>query len=641
MRSTAECSADQAPSLSNTGRRDCAILVGVSTRSERRRSPAALGLAGQAWRNLGAFRAAYTWLLRDLAAHFRRRLLAVVGLNLLGVAMQWTVVGAVLIFVGELTGEGGAFQIPLLDGLDLPVEASFGAVAGWSVVVLALVTGAALSTYQAEAIGFETARRYVERSGRKILEETLSARTSSRGGGDPPARRLQRVLARDQTMVLRALLVVQRSLRSILMVAVAAIVLALINPVLTAVVAAVATLFVGPYYFVNRRVVAAAAALEDRNAGARASVARLVDHATSREPNAEIRRVVPGTYPTDVAISERWSALREILLGRQRTVALMTGLLGTCLVAIVVAFGLIIARDEASWVAALTFLVALNLASGAFIQLAGEVTAANRFLPHVQEYIAFALAARTDGSAGAPETSGTRPMGALPSLRAAVPILKDSDLEITLSAGTRVLCIVPEATDRLNLESLLTRLTAGRREDGRRLRNAAFFFGDSRSLPPVAVRALLGDHGVGTLAMLGHEAEVDNLPNGGSTELTTEIQDRLSPGLRYTLGVLEGVDRELLVLGWSSFSRLPDDHRSRLLDVIGVRPVIFITSGAPRRQPLEVTHTVVVADGVVKGMGDAAWYGSLTSDVGHPTAVRRKEVSVKSGADVDDLDDEM
>lgn len=380
--------------------------------------------------------------------------------------------------------------MPLLSGIELPVDASLGAVAAWGLIAMMVVAGAALSTYGAEAIGFSTAQRYVERSGRTVLEATLSARTGLPQGSGAPARQLQHVLARDQTMVLRALLLLQRSLRSALMVLVGGVVLALINPVLTAVVAAVTTFFIVPYYIVNRRVVEAASALERSNAGARDSISRLVEHATSRDPNAEIARVVPDLYPADVAISERWSALREILLGRQRTVAIMTGLLGTCLVAIVVAFGLIIARDGASWVAALTFLVALNLASGAFIQLAGEVTAANRFLPHVQEYIAFASSiGRQPGSS---DRRSRTPNGVLPPLRAAAPTLEHSDLEITLSPGTRVLCIAPEMPDRLNLDRLLTTLVAGSPADGQQLREAAFFWGDARNLHDYLLAALNG-----------------------------------------------------------------------------------------------------------------------------------------------------
>lgn len=577
--------------------------------------------------------AAYAWLLRELIAFARPRVVAVVVLNLLGVALQWTVLGGVLLFVGELTGEGGAFQVPLLGGLDLPVSDSLPSVTGWGVAVLVLVVAAAASTYGAEAIGFETARRYVGRSGQSILRTTLTARTGS-DQGDPPARQLQRVLARDQTMILRALLVLQRSLRSIMMVGVAVIVLALINPVLTAVVVVVATIFALPYYLINRRVVEAAASLEDRSAGARVSILRLVDHATAREPNPEIIRAVPDSYSTDTAIADRWGALREIMLGRQRTTAVMSALLGSCLVAIVVAFGLIIARDGASWVAALTFLLALNFASGGFIQLAGEVTAANRFLPHLQNLRSFTqrLQAEVGQDHGRQSESDE-----LPGVVARAPAMADSERELALVAGTRALCVSPQAFDRLNVQGLVSRLVGGSDQQGRRLREAAFFYGDSSSLPGVAARALLGEHGADALRELELSDEVDRLPDGDATVLTPEVQERLSGFLAYALGMVEGLEHELIVLGWASFSRLSAQERGRLLTLLERRPVLFVTTRPPRRQPPEATHTIVLTEQGIAGMGDAQWYHPVAADLAGSKASDPRPLA--AGGALDDLDD--
>ena len=614
----------------------CAILTRVSALSRRTPPAPTAKLALQAWRNLGAFKAAYAWLLSDLVGFSRRRVAAVVALNLLGVALQWAVLGGVLLFVGELTGEGGAFQAPLLGGLDLEVEATFASVALWGVLVMAAVLGAALSTYGGEAIGFETARRYVERSGRTVLSATLAARRGV-DGRDPPARELQRVLARDQTMMLRALLVVQRSLRSGLMVAVAVTVLALINAALTLVVVGVAAFFVLPYYLINRRIVAASAALDRDSSRARASIIRLVDHATAREPSPEIARVVPESYAADRAIADRWATLREILLGRQRTTAVMTGLLGTCLVAIVVTFGLIIARDDASWVAALTFLVALNVASGAFLQLAGDITAANRFLPHIQHFIAYPQRLEHDdkGSTSPLQANAPHVEDSLPPVSAARPSLAGSEREVALAAGSRILCVVPHATDRLNLQTLLGAFVGGSPTHARRLREAAFFHGDPSSLPPVTAQVLLGEHGPSALAALGLADEVDRLPDGHATVLTSEVQERMSGFLRYALGMVEGLAHELVVLGWGSFSRLSPQERRRLLQSLEQQPVLFVTTRAPRRQPAEVTHMAVLTERGVAGMGGAAWYESIAGEL------RDGGRDGGPGADttLDDLDD--
>lgn len=608
----------------------------VSAESERpRRSIAIRTPTTQAWRSLGAFRAAYGWLLRDLIGFSRRRVIAVLVLNLLGVALQWGVVGGVLLFVGELTGEGGAFQVPLLGGLELPVDASLGIVTLWGVIVLSLVAAASLSTYRAETMGFETAQRYVERNGKKLLGAMLASRSRTEDDEQSPARQLQLVLARDQTMILRALLVLQRSLRAVLMVLVAGAVLALINPVLSGIVALVATLFVVPYYLVNRQVVTAAGLLEQRNASARASILRFVEHATSREPNPAVMRVVPDLYPRDAAIGERWAALRDIILGAQRTTALMSGLVGTCLVAVVVAFGLIIARDEASWVAALTFIIGLNLASGAFVQLAALVTAANRFLPHVQEYIAFA-----SSYSKRPELTRMAAGGdfdlALPTVRASAPVLPASDRELPLSGGVRALCVCPEGIDRLNVHTVLQKLVSGREIEARRLRSRTFFYGDSTSLPPVAVQMLLGPQGVRALEELGLAEEVDRLPDGKATVLNSEIQERMSAFLRYALGVLEGLESDLLVLGWSSFARLSAKERARLLDRIGTRPLLFVITRAPRRQPAEITHTILLSERGIAGMGGSKWYASVVDGLSTARAGTPEPVGVAAGTGLDE-----
>lgn len=607
----------------------------MSTFPRRSGLASSFGLAGQVSRDLGAFAAAYAWLLRDLIAFSRRRVLVVVTLNLVGVALQWTVLGGVLLFVGELTGEGGAFQVPLLSGLDLPVSGSLVPVSVWGAAVMVLVVGAALCTYGAEAVGFETARRYVGRSGQAILHTTLTARTGS-DDADSPARQLQRVLATDQTMILRALLVLQRSLRSILMVAVAVVVLALINPILTAVVVVVATFFALPYYLINRRIVAAAAALEQSSAGARVSIMRFVDHATAREPNPEVVRAVAESYSADTAIGDRWSILREIMLGRQRTTAVMSALLGSCLVAIVVAFGLLIARDGASWVAALTFLLALNLASGAFIQLAGEVTAANRFLPHLQNLMSFTQHLQAGDGQG--HRSPSQHGDDLSTVIAVDPVIAQSELELSLAAGTRALCICPQAFDRLNLHGLVSRLVAGSQQEAQRLREAAFFCGDPSSLPGVSVRALLGRHGAHALRELELEDEVERLPDGDATVLTPDVQERLSGFLAYALGMVQGLEYELIVLGWASFSRLSSQERGRLLTLLERRPALFLTTRPPRRQPPEVTHTVILTERGIAGMGNAQWYDDIAGEM--VTSGTPGTPSVGAGVGLDDLNSE-
>lgn len=600
------------------------VLVLMKARYRGKR-PVKIGdFVREASRNLGAFGSAYAWLFADLVAFSRRRVIAVVALNLLGVILQWAVVGAVLVFVGELTGEGGAFQVPLLSGVDLPVKASFTVLSLWGASVLLLVAAASVSAYGAEAIGFETARRYVDSGSRGILLRTLTARSRVATAGESPARQLRLVLLRDQLLVQRALLVIQRSLRAVLMVLVAGIVLVLINPVLSAVVAFVATLFVVPYYLVNQRMVGAAATLHERSASAGATVMRLVEHATSRDPNAEILRVVPELYLTDRTIADRWNGLRDIMLGGQRTSALMTGVVGTCLVAVVFAFGVIIARDETSWVAALTFVIGLNFASGAFMQLAGLVTAANRFLPQVQNYVAYVRELSPTAFYGDNDKRLNSKPPTLPAIRAPNPLLTGSAKELPLTAGIRALCFWPAVSiDRLNVHLLLRRLVAGSEKEARHLREAAFFYGDPASLPPVSVRSLLGRLGPRALQELGLAEEVSELPEGEATILTPRTQERLSPLLRYALGMVEGLDSELLVLDWTSFSRLGSEQRARILEIVEPRPVLFVTAATPGKQPAETTHTVVITEDGIAGMGDARWYkkvvpGLKTQDLRQP-----------------------
>lgn len=587
-------------------RASTAILRPVDMRRGSR--PISLGsMVREASRNLGAFRSAYTWLFRDLLRFSKWRVLGVLTLNLVGVALQWLVVGGILIFVGELTGEGGAFQVPLLQGLELSAEVSPPVVAAWSVVVLLAVVGATGCTYRAETFGFETALRYVDRSGGKVLEGVLDTNTTSADGLPPPARQLQLVLARDQIMVLRALLVVQRSLRAILMVVVAALVLALINPILTAVVALVAAGFVGPYYLVNRRMVVAANVLDQRNVTARASISRLVEHATSRDPNEDVRRIVPALYETDPAIADRWTVLRDLMLGGQRTSAVMSGLVGTCLVAVIVAFSIFIASDQASWVAALTYIVGLNIAAGAFAQFAGQITAANRFLPHIQQYIAFFErfpSARRAASSPRPQPA---PL-ALPPVRAPRASIPDSAAELALTTEVRLFCVWPEPIDRLNAHSLLTRLVAGSHVDAYRLREAAFFYGDPSVLPPVQVRSLLGDRSYEALLGLAVAEELASLPEGEATVLTPEVQESLSPLFRYVLGILEGVASPLLILGWKPFARLSPAERVVVLELIGPRPVIFTHVASPTGPPAGITHMAILDEHGVAGLGDARWY---------------------------------
>lgn len=572
----------------------------------------------QPLRNLRAFGRAYGALLADLLATCRGRVAVVVVLSFAGIVLQVAALGVALYYVTELTAEESvAVQVPLLSGLDLPVSASAVGIAVWGFTILAMVVAAAGATYGAEVVGFTTARRYLRTRAERILASVATA-TEVPGGarrGETPTRHVQRMLGRNETIVLRALLLVQRSLRALLMVIVAAVVLALLNPVLTGIVAIVALVFTIPYYMVNRRLVEAATHLDDIGARSGQSVRRIVEAATTRQAHAVTEAYAPRLYRDDAAIERRWGTQGEILLARQRSAALLSALFGFSFVAILVTFSIFIAEGNGSWVVALTFLVALNVASAAFKELGTSITAANRFLPRVQDHLAFSSTQTRAPSASG--RNGADLAGALPSLRAPKPTLPGSLTSVELGAQ-RIFCVCPERVDRLNLRAWLCRLSDDE-HDGWALAEAAYFCGDSSGLPPVALREVLQlEHGderrraafLALVADLGLTREFASFSGGFDTVMGADLQAGLSAEMRLLLALAPGIigRSRLFVIGWRVIAPASRASRLRILGTLGEVPVLLFATRMGARQPPEASLSLVVDSGGIAGMGDAEWH---------------------------------
>jgi hypothetical protein len=93
----------------------------------------------------------------------------------------------------------------------------------------------------------------------------------------------------------------------------------------------------------------------------------------------------------------------------------------------------------------------------------------------------------------------------------------------------------------------------------------------------------------------------------------------------------------MLILAWKPFSKLSPEDRDRVLEVIDARPVLFIHNAGPKKQPVDVTHTVVVGQHGIAGMGEAGWYRRVAGVVQAETDERARAAA---GVSLDDIADD-
>ncbi|MEX1142239.1 MAG: hypothetical protein WD993_10905 [Thermoleophilaceae bacterium] len=350
------------------------------------RAPAAIVTA----RRAGAeFWAVYRWLLADVARELPLRSLAMAGLSVGAAMLQWASALVLLLYVNARISSGGDLALPVVGEVDPAIGGSDSALVAWGAIALSLVLLAAVSGYGAHALGFDIACRYARRAGGKILAAVESRPgllgTVDGGAQIDPARSLGLSLQRETMYVLRALVLIMRSVYAGAQIAVAGALVVLIEPLLTLALLSIGSLFLIPLYGVNRRAARASIAYEDANRDAARFTASLAKGVANGESAASSGEAI-GEFEQSVVVDRRLGALGGIVLAGYRSRYIVTVFSGIAGVTTVFAFALSGTDDVAGWTTALVYLAGLLMASAGLNAVSVTVTGASRFLPQVRRY---------------------------------------------------------------------------------------------------------------------------------------------------------------------------------------------------------------------------------------------------------------
>jgi ABC-type multidrug transport system fused ATPase/permease subunit len=584
-----------------------------------------------------------SWLIPDVFRHGRGRVVSVVLLSTIGVAARAATIGSMLLYINAR-----ATGTPLiLGGVTLPTHASAAVFALWGALALGFAALTIAASYRADVIIFRIAQSYMEMAvqrvlrhhaaGREIdLPEDLETRSS---------KPIALMLRGDTYRLVRVVVQTLGILMPLITLAASAAVLIATNWMLTAFLLPALAIYSYGVGLVNRAV------LRDSQ---KRQFAR--QHLT-RDVNAILRTLDGTRYPSNGApewlasyperswLQEAMSAFRGIILSKKRVAYLSDGFQGIALLLIVMVFGTMIAGETTSWAVLLTYLMGLGYATRSMGRASKCVTAANRFIPQVRHYVLFM---QTHPPAVAPPRD--RSSDGVFHFEAREPRLPGSLDMLEARPGQVMWCISRGRTSNGSLGELLFALSDGDPNEARRIESETFFL---RGVPPLPARPLscylpvsTGEDGADTtermhrfFADLGVAEEFGAQLGSPDAQLTAELDEQLSPILRYGLRLLPGVltDSRLIVLDHEPLEKL-GEGRDRLLATLADRLVMLVPRSA-RTSPIQGMAAVMVCQaGSILGIGDAEWHATLDWS-GAPGDSEKSEIEWSDSDDDDDLDD--
>lgn len=605
----------------------------------------------------------YGWLMKDIARAQAGRSLLVVILSLLSVATRIIAIGLALLYA-KARSTGQPVQI-----LDWEFHASNESsnLLLWSGAVLSVALMAAAFTYLAEWTAFQTAKKYIIRANELILD-AYGTDQPARSASDS-ANHLRRLLSRDTNMVLRASLILMRSVMPVFLLIGAVIGMFVIHSLLSVIVLLLGTFYAVPFFLLNAQVIRASRKREQHVSEVGAGVRRLLPMILHRRGPSDSQRKWSHLFHESMPIEQNLSALKDILLARKRVGFLQDVYLGVALVLSLVVFGLIVADRPSSWVEFIAYLAALRFVSTSMKTIASTVTTTNRFLPQVRRYVEFVqppgnaetIAAEESADVDTDFDKNRQRDGAPMTLRCSSPQLRDSKKQIAVHAGEIIFAIDPLPLHVAGFRRWCRRFCGGARE-GERLWRDAFFLGKVSRLPELAIGDIMtGDvesavnsqpRIEAVLDSLGLFSEYRKLPNGIKTKLDESTEATISRRMRYAMLLMEAIvsDPSPIVLQWEPLTAMGDSFSGAILEQLKDRVVIIAGLPAQFRGGstdilLPKGRWAVIMEGAMLGMGDAAWYESIQSELLERwrPEIEARAVAVEAGvgdAALDDDDDD-
>ena len=584
------------------------------------------------------------WVLGDVYRNAKGQFVLIFALSVLGVIARLGVIAALMTFVHAQTSG----RPVVLHGFELPSDTGFWTLTLWGGLVLLLSVATGLANYLAEVRNFRLAREAMDRAVDRTLAVVAAgqSRPLAVWANDGMNGMARKVVMGDAMMLARSVLLIGGITVPVTTLAIATVVLFILNAQLTTILAPVFLIYAVPFYMLNRTIVNASREYEDRRTERAGVLGGLLAFASQTQYPGVTRPAWTELYQADPSVSGTTDAFRGIIMPRRRVAFLQDVFLGVILLVLLVVFGSFLVSDELAWVPFVSYFVALRFAITGMGGMAAMVTAVNRFVPQLHRLKEFASLDVEAAAVGIDEDAKLWTFQAVgPGREGSAPTAKPQP-------GDVVACIDACPTDSYRLVEFCRRLlgTTDRRKCNRLL-GAMFYCGDVRSFPGLSVVQLLTgekepkattvDEAKRVLERFGVLNEIEALPAGMETTLGPESTDALSPLCRYALCLVPGVrsSRQYFVLDWKPLVRMGSEARQAVFELLSDRVVMLVSMGAPADLLSQASLVVLLEESTISGIGDAQWFGALEDESERQLQLVGTASGLDQEEDVDDLEE--
>lgn len=533
--------------------------------------------------SLTNYRLVARWILNDALWQFKRRVLLLGTIGGLGIFMQGSALGAALLYARRLeTGE----PVDILGReLDPRSDIELLVIAAIAITGALLLAGYLLYRFKSGAISL--GREYEALR----LEETLRAARRLPHPAVPESAELLQEghlfqVQQDARHCGRVLRKLVDGLVPLAIVPIVGVILMVLNPALTALLAGITALVASSMFRINRR-------------GARASerMERLGRDA-SRQRREAVRDVLAGDVrspPTKPPprVADTGKARQQLDAYTERLQAIEDSGLASSLVtavalgAILLLEGRSVLLGQSSLSELLAYLVLLRVFLTKFMQLSRSIAAVSRFYPQVKRHFTFADKARPATSTPPPQADSTCVLR-LP------PFGSDDQHEHPrIAAGDRLGLLIDGHLTRQSLASL----SAVLEPDDPQAQAAHVRLVEAA--PSVGINEWAAASGVDVPQL---RTEAQNLVSSESLDVLEEAWQpdrenataagKLDPIDAWTLGFLTALLEcpHALVMPFDRWRELPSPRRRRLLDLARDSTLVFATppGSIPSDLPLKL-----------------------------------------------------
>jgi ABC-type multidrug transport system fused ATPase/permease subunit len=577
-------------------------------------------------------------------------MVGVIALSLLGVGARAATIGTLLLYVNaQSTGK----PVELL-GVGLPTEATPAVFLLWGLAALLFAVLTIVASFKSDVLIFDIAQRYAETAMRRVLQHAAAGRAielpeSARGDS---GKQIATMLRSDARRLVRVVIQTLGVLLPLFTMLGASVALVIASPLLTTMLIPVLAGYSLVLATLNRRLIRDSQMQRVAGQGMRRDVKGMLGTLQRTRYAADGSPEWLSTFPRASWIEEAMTTFRRVILAKKRVTYVADGFQGVALLLILMVFGSLMAKQGSSWTLLLTYLAALGYATRSMGRVSRCVTAANRHIAYVRRYVMFM---RThpeveESAAGEGEEPGSEEL----LFEAREPMLPGSRRQLETRAGQRILCAYPDTVENPQLGALCLALAGGDPIQALEIESVLFFLRGTAPLPERPLWSYLPAAGGDEtpkrvrhfLEGLGLREEFDEHLGDLDAVLTAELDEQLSPALRYVLRLLPGalVRARLMVLDWDVLGNLGEPHFRRILAALSDRVVLLVARSPSIGESELISHAMVVDREGIRGIGDPAWYSELEREGllvrEAPENLQAEWTDSEDWDDLDDIDDE-